>query len=710
MANYAHTKDIIAQNIYTNHEGRVTAEMVKTAANEIVKTLIDGGYLYAGVAKLTPTQTNPGNPDANVFYIATEPGTYTNFGSLVVADGEVAIFKWNGTWSKEVTGAATAAQVTELGQEGYKFCGFALRTDTPATLHSNGYYIALQKGTYPNFGNLEVTGNSTLLNLLCWDSYNERWWLNTGITIANNVEDENPFVVTSQAVYDKITEEITPLKNNKYLSVDNGVYNKLTELYLSGVDKTHSYRLDYFGYNNGIQWAFIYDINTNTRVAYIADDTLTKDIIPLITDNDSGVSGYIMMNVSQTSSDERVSGSIINLDVATVKANSPCIAAMNPFVASNWNGIGDSIKELYIYGLNPIGNYTIKYCGYDPVNNRDCLFIYNSNNTLVAYMLDATRSKGIVQIVSNNSVISGYIIKDFKVTTTDKRQEAKLNVANASNRAFSPIIDQKEAVVVAADGTGDYTSLTEGIKHAVGMRYANVIVKDGTYDIIAEHKALYGNDFFTNYTAAAEANSYKRGIFLKNNINILFSKGAKVLCDNTDGNDASKKDFAPFNSGEYGFTINGLNLYAKCTRYCVHDERNSEEDSYKNHYINCYMELDNSQNDPWSFRGCIGGGLGCYGNIIVENCQFKSADADNRAIVSWHNTAAAKGKSLVVIKDCYFYGLSSVYIHYYGTSTDISTMMVSNCSFGIAPLPVAPEGTATVENVELIAWNNEVRV
>ena len=121
MANYANAKSTIAANIYTNHRGEVTAESVKTAANEIVNTLIAGGYLYAGVAKLTPTQTNPGSPDANVFYIATEPGTYTNFvgagGPLVVVDGEVAIFKFNGAWSKEVTGAATAAQVNQLGQE-----------------------------------------------------------------------------------------------------------------------------------------------------------------------------------------------------------------------------------------------------------------------------------------------------------------------------------------------------------------------------------------------------------------------------------------------------------------------------------------------------------------------------------------------------------------------------------------------------------------
>ena len=65
MANYANAKATIAANIYTNHEGKVTAEMVKTAINEVVDTLIAGGYLYAGIAKLTPTQTNPGSPDAN---------------------------------------------------------------------------------------------------------------------------------------------------------------------------------------------------------------------------------------------------------------------------------------------------------------------------------------------------------------------------------------------------------------------------------------------------------------------------------------------------------------------------------------------------------------------------------------------------------------------------------------------------------------------
>lgn len=115
MANYANLLATIAANIYTNGNNEVTAAMVKTAVDQMVASL-GAGYQFMGVA----TPTSPGTaqtPDQKVFYIASTPGTYTYLGGLVVNDGEVAVFKYNGTWSKEVTGAATAAQVTKLGQK-----------------------------------------------------------------------------------------------------------------------------------------------------------------------------------------------------------------------------------------------------------------------------------------------------------------------------------------------------------------------------------------------------------------------------------------------------------------------------------------------------------------------------------------------------------------------------------------------------------------
>ena len=97
MANYANLLATIAANIYTNHNNEVTASMVKTAVDQMVTSLGDG-YQFAGVA--TPT-TDPGTPDEQVFYIAGRPGTYTDFGSIVVGPGELAILYGSGTsWSK----------------------------------------------------------------------------------------------------------------------------------------------------------------------------------------------------------------------------------------------------------------------------------------------------------------------------------------------------------------------------------------------------------------------------------------------------------------------------------------------------------------------------------------------------------------------------------------------------------------------------------
>jgi len=113
MSQYANLKAAIAANVYQNHNNEVTANMVKAAMNAMTDSL-GAGYQYLGIA--TPA-TTPGTPDQKVFYIAATPGDYANFGTgISVADGEVAILKFDTAWHKEVTGAATAAQVTELGQ------------------------------------------------------------------------------------------------------------------------------------------------------------------------------------------------------------------------------------------------------------------------------------------------------------------------------------------------------------------------------------------------------------------------------------------------------------------------------------------------------------------------------------------------------------------------------------------------------------------
>lgn len=153
MANYNNLKATINANIKANGNEEITGPILNTVLNQAVTTLGDG-WSYKGIA--TPSMS-PGTPDSNVFYIATTAGTYTNFGSLVVAEGEVAILKYNGSWAKEVTGAATAAQVTQLGQD----------VDDNSILQKGAYRAVTitdfsdyaRRSRYPN-GNTWATGTS----------------------------------------------------------------------------------------------------------------------------------------------------------------------------------------------------------------------------------------------------------------------------------------------------------------------------------------------------------------------------------------------------------------------------------------------------------------------------------------------------------------------------------------------------------------------
>ena len=71
--------------------------------NGVLKAMVEQlgrGYAIMGVADLT---TDPGTPDAPESWFASTPGTYTNFGGLVVADAEFAIFSYTPqteTWEK----------------------------------------------------------------------------------------------------------------------------------------------------------------------------------------------------------------------------------------------------------------------------------------------------------------------------------------------------------------------------------------------------------------------------------------------------------------------------------------------------------------------------------------------------------------------------------------------------------------------------------
>lgn len=96
MGNYKDLKNAIQQVVLANGNNEITGELMQDVLLAMINSL-GFNFQFAGIA--TPN-TNPGTPDQNVFYIANIPGVYVNFGAKTLEIGELAIFKYNGVWSK----------------------------------------------------------------------------------------------------------------------------------------------------------------------------------------------------------------------------------------------------------------------------------------------------------------------------------------------------------------------------------------------------------------------------------------------------------------------------------------------------------------------------------------------------------------------------------------------------------------------------------
>ena len=259
---------------------------------------------------------------------------------------------------------------------------------------------------------------------------------------------------------------------------------------------------------------------------------------------------------------------------------------------------------------------------------------------------------------------------------------------------------------VEKDGSGDFTSLVDALAFACEYMDSTVYVGSGEWDIISE----LGQEYINSVSVS------KPGIILKNRVHVIFSTDAVVVCNYTGTRDETIQHLSAFNAGPYGFTLENAHIQTKNCRYCVHDERATYTDAYKNHYINCVMTHDNSLVSGARKQGmaqCIGGGLGADGHIIIEGCVFENTNPEYAAIypviLSYHNTSASSGKSIVDVKGNVLKGRGKARFSWYGTTTDITEFLVHDNFVGAATEHSAETASSTVRNTVMHDWNNAIR-
>ena len=111
MANYNDLKTAVSAVIKQNGNQEITGSILQNTLKQIITSV----GMYATYGGVVNPETNPGQPDQNLFYLATQPGTYTYFNDIVVGYGEFVSLTINssGNWVKQLISVGTKQMVID---------------------------------------------------------------------------------------------------------------------------------------------------------------------------------------------------------------------------------------------------------------------------------------------------------------------------------------------------------------------------------------------------------------------------------------------------------------------------------------------------------------------------------------------------------------------------------------------------------------------
>ena len=279
MANYKSLQTTINANVKRNGNQEITGQILNSVLNAMVDTL-GTGYSFAGVA--TPA-TNPGTPDAKVFYIANGKGSYTHFGELEVTEDDVVVLYWDSSWHKVSTGIASneklsklESRIISLENAGYQFVGVATVDTSPGTPEQKVFYMASMPGVYRNFNNLEIVKNEIACLV-----YNNGW-TKQSVQIINSIKSiglDDIVLSLSRGFYriDFSSTEtddwnkalINDISNYRYLIIGASVRN---DAYISLTDSNNKL-LWQTNTNNTNKWVIDLDKYPGASKLYLSNET-----------------------------------------------------------------------------------------------------------------------------------------------------------------------------------------------------------------------------------------------------------------------------------------------------------------------------------------------------------------------------------------------------------------------------------------------------
>ena len=372
------------------------------------------------------------------------------------------------------------------------------------------------------------------------------------------------------------------------------------------------------------------------------------------------------------------------------------------------NGVTPVIGE-YVDYANGGNTRVASYEWYEISVTEGQTFKYNGNNAHVAFFSEKYTG------LTNEYYLSGLLTQENVVFTVPKNAvsmtlSVPIDYPNwlgkgddeyAQNTTIKKECLPKVKQTIVVEPNGTYANIVKAVKEC--EENATIIVRSGTYDLEAQFKEVYGNDFFVNYKGyIADSNFELSGLYLKRGVKLIADSGTVLSFMYSGNNPKVSEEFSPINMTVDNIVDGFIIEVNSNVRYHVHDD----------FAFMAFMNINNyGQNEIKNcvFKGnstagsVIGGGMGTYCKYIVHDNCFENTIGN---AVSYHNASFSNAQNFIDIFNNY--AKTPIKLWWYGDSTKITTALVHNNTASLIECAKIPNYDAPNENIKMKAWNNSI--
>lgn len=609
MGDYEQLKQAVADVIKTNGNQEITGAIMQDTLLSIIST-VGSNATFAGIA--TPT-TNPGTPDQNVFYIASEPGIYANFGNVKLIDQVLIFSNNNGTWYKSEVNIPND----------YLLNRFEVNTFTNnLTINSFIKEIYLSGNGFDKNNKYAIGSIVRGYDGIGWaiSIKNIDTGLSTGWIIISDSEELTGYVKAIKGGYtlellinnwDKIEKQIV------FTEEDGKLYNALN------IDFSPTIKL------------INYENETTIQI--------------------SDIKGY---------SEE-------NREVLSKQFNLFDFGENGKFIGSNGNISNGEYYKISNFQKVKQGDVVLFTAKYHTTSVLNALYGYNNEQrenpiVLLDWSGEAEYINKEVVIPSGVNYIQGWndMRKNENPILIFKNKQYTFN-EDILNRVLE--LEKKspnhKALIVDKNGLGDFTSVVDAVKSINDSSETNVYdiyINEGEYNIIEEY---FGEEDYTDVN--------DKGLSLPDYVNLIgLGDRDKVILKGEMPDSIKYRTSQAFSTlnVKYNNNIYNMTITAYNCRYPMHDQTSNSSENCVRHIKNCIFihkgyngmsytgvvdEEHNTTEYRWGSAHAYGQGTNNGSYCEFEYSMFDAQGNTGSAFLTHDNKDAVKGTE-IKISHCQF--------------------------------------------------------